>query len=329
MKTRFGYFISLQRYLRVSVFFIIGLLLIVLPGCSATTPPQTQEPGGESSVYGVSVNILGAKDELLVNENWELKEGIQIASADNSISLSIAAGTQLLDKEGNPIKSIEVVVNQNSFPKPENAYIVGQVYDFKPDGATFNYPLKLNLKYFPNELQQGTNDAHIYVACYENNEWNMVRYKQLDVEKDLLTTKITHFCRYAIIAPKQEVKITPSKTTAPTVKVDLLYFHRPQRCTKCLCFERRVSYVVNEYFQDEIDSGQLTFQVLDIGDKENLALVKKYGAVGSQLFINTIINGEEHIKGVQEIWSWDCTSNTDRFDREIENIIELSLYGEQ
>ena len=129
-------------------------------------------------------------------------------------------------------------------------------------------------------------------------------------------------------APGGELS-TPPATTAPTVEVDLLYFHRPQRCTKCLCFERRVSDVVSEYFQDEIDSGQLTFQILNIGDKENVALVKKYGAVGSQLFINTIINGEEHIRDIQEIWSWDCTSNTDRFDIEVKNIIELSLEGEQ
>ena len=129
-------------------------------------------------------------------------------------------------------------------------------------------------------------------------------------------------------APEGETP-TSSPTTTPTFKVDLLYFHRPQRCTKCLCFERRVSDVVSEYFQDQIDSGQLTFQILNIGDKENYALVQKYSAVGSQLFINTIINGEERIKDVQEIWSWDCTRNTDRFDREVKNIIELSLYVEQ
>lgn len=171
METLFGSFNPLQRYLRVSIFFIVGLLLIALSGCSVTTPPQTQAPGGEPS--------------------------------------------------------------------------------------------------------------------------------------------------------------TPSTTTAPTVEVDLLYFHRPQRCTKCLCFERRVSDVVSEYFQDDIDSGQLSFQILNIGDKENIALVEKYGAVGSQLFINKIINGEEHIKDIQEIWSWDCTSNTDHFDIEVKNVIELSFEGEQ
>ncbi len=178
MKTLFGSFNSVQRYLRVFVIFISGLLLIGLPGCSATTPPPTQAPGGG--------------------------------------------------------------------PSSEEA-----------------------------------------------------------------------------------VNLTPPETTALPVKVDLFYFHRPQRCTKCLCFERRVSDVVSEYFQDEIDSGQLSFQILNIGDKENYALVQKYGAVGSQLFINKIINGAEHIRDIQEIWSWDCTSNTDRFDIEVKNIIELSLEGEQ
>jgi len=127
--------------------------------------------------------------------------------------------------------------------------------------------------------------------------------------------------------PEEETP-TPSETTAPTVTVALLYFHRPQRCTKCLCFEERVSDVVDEYFQTEIDSGQLTFQILNIGDEKNYALIQKYGAVGSQLFINTIINGDEHVRDIREIWAWDCTSNTDRFESEIRNVIELSFNGE-
>ena len=183
MKILFSSFNSLQRYLRIFIFYIVSLLLIALLGCSATTPPQTQTSGGELST--------------------------------------------------------------------------------------------------PPQTQASGGEPS-----------------------------------------------TPSTTTAPTVEVDLLYFHRPQRCTKCLCFERRVSDVVSEYFQAQIDSGQLTFQILNLGDKKNGALVQKYGAVGSQLFINTIINDKEHIKDIQEIWAWDCTSKTGRFNREVKNAIEMSLNGE-
>lgn len=120
----------------------------------------------------------------------------------------------------------------------------------------------------------------------------------------------------------------PSSTSVSTIKVDLLYFHQPQRCVKCLCFERRVNDVVIDYFQDEIDSGQLTFQIINIANKENYGLVQKYGAVGSQLFINIKMNGQEHIKDIQEIWAWECTNDTVRFDTEVKNIVEQSLAGE-
>jgi hypothetical protein len=108
-------------------------------------------------------------------------------------------------------------------------------------------------------------------------------------------------------------------------RVDVVYFHRPQRCTKCLCFEERVSYVVATYFHDEIDSGKLTFKILNLGDPENAERAAKYAAVGSQLFINTIKDGEDHIQDIQEIWAWNCTGDVEQFDAQVRNAIEQSL----
>jgi hypothetical protein len=121
--------------------------------------------------------------------------------------------------------------------------------------------------------------------------------------------------------PEQD---TPSDTVD---RVDVIYFHRPQRCTKCLCFEERISYVIATYFQNELDNGKLTFRILDLGDPDNEQIALKYAAVGSQLFINTIIDGEEHIKDIQEIWSWDCTSDEKNFDARVKNVIEQSIEG--
>jgi len=86
--------------------------------------------------------------------------------------------------------------------------------------------------------------------------------------------------------------------------------------------------VVNEYFQDELSSGRLTFTVIDIGDEESNSMVKKYGAFGSQLFINTVKDGVEHIRDIQEIWSWDCRSDAEGFEQKVKNTIEKSLRGE-
>ena len=149
------------------VFLFAGLLLLGLPGCIASTPPPAQAPQNEPSSLKVPFNILGAKGELLVNHDGELEKGIQITSADNNLSLSISGETRLLDTEGNPIKSIEVAINKNAFPQPENAYIVGQVYDFSPNGTAFNHPLRLNLKYSPDALQNAVRNLVVLGQHFE------------------------------------------------------------------------------------------------------------------------------------------------------------------
>jgi len=124
-----------------------------------------------------------------------------------------------------------------------------------------------------------------------------------------------------------EITTTPpdEPSTSQTQRVDVVYCHRPQRCITCLCFEQRITYVVKTYFQNELDSGKLTFGVYNIGDSKNAGIVKKYGAVGSQLFINTVKDGTDNIKDIQDIWSWRCTSNKQGFDQKVKSVIEQSL----
>jgi hypothetical protein len=117
----------------------------------------------------------------------------------------------------------------------------------------------------------------------------------------------------------------PDETPNLVDRVDVVYFHRPQRCVTCLCFEERIRYVMSTYFQDELDNGQMTFGVYNIGDKKNAAIVKKYGAISSQLFINTVKDGTDHITDIQDIWSWHCTSNKEGFDQKVKDVIEQSL----
>jgi hypothetical protein len=136
-------------------------------------------------------------------------------------------------------------------------------------------------------------------------------------------------------ATPSEITTTPSDnaTTSQTQDeslnlldgVDVVYFHRPQRCPTCLCFEERIRYVVSTYFQNELNSGKLTFGVYDIGDNKNTDIVKKYGAVGSQLFINIVKDGTDNIKDIQDIWSWSCRTNKAGFDQKVKNVIEQSL----
>jgi len=127
------------------------------------------------------------------------------------------------------------------------------------------------------------------------------------------------------VTPPAEQPSEPSEATTTPDRVDVVYFHRPLRCVTCLCFEERIRHVVKTYFQDEVDSGKLTLEVLNLGDKENAAIVNKYSAFGPQLFINTVRGGTDHIKNIEEIWSWNCRSDKEGFDQAVKNLIEQSL----
>jgi len=63
-----------------------------------------------------------------------------------------------------------------------------------------------------------------------------------------------------------------------------------------------VRYTIETYFADELASGELVFKVLNVQDPANAAIVDKYGAYTSSLFMNKVVDGVDHIEQVTDIW---------------------------
>ncbi len=121
---------------------------------------------------------------------------------------------------------------------------------------------------------------------------------------------------------------TAAQTQSPLPnRVDVIYFHVNQRCVTCLCFEEHINQVIEKYFAGAIDSGKLTYKVLNAQKAENADIAKKYGAVGSQLFINVVTDGKDHIEDIQDIWNWNCRNNAPGFELKVKNVIEYNLKG--
>ena len=118
----------------------------------------------------------------------------------------------------------------------------------------------------------------------------------------------------------------PSDTSSgPADRVEVVYFHRAQRCYSCIHAEEGICYTVETYFADELASGKVTFKVINVADEENAAVVNKYGAYTSSLFINTIRDGTDHIEGVTDIF---FLGNDEEFVKAVKDKIEKSLEGE-
>ena len=127
-------------------------------------------------------------------------------------------------------------------------------------------------------------------------------------------------------SPAPEVPSTSDTSSTPADRVEVIYFHRAQRCYSCIYAEEGTRYTVETYFADELASGKVTFEAFDVGDKENATIVNKYGAFTSSLFINTIRDGTDHIEEVTDIWF--VLGKDEAFMEIVKSKIEKRLKGE-
>jgi len=97
-------------------------------------------------------------------------------------------------------------------------------------------------------------------------------------------------------------EITEPETPTEIHSVDVVYFHRTNRCHSCTYAEEQIRYTLETYFLDELESGMVTFQSVDVQNPDNAEIIEKCGAYTSQLFIITITDDSEHIEHVEEIW---------------------------
>jgi hypothetical protein len=125
-----------------------------------------------------------------------------------------------------------------------------------------------------------------------------------------------------------QVTITVSyQSSGSADRVDVVYFHRTQRCATCMYAEEQTRYTLETYFEDELASGKVTFQSINVQDEANADIVKKYNnASYLTLCINTVRGGTDHIEEVTDIWL--VIGNDEAFDEVVKSAVEKSLSGE-
>jgi hypothetical protein len=93
--------------------------------------------------------------------------------------------------------------------------------------------------------------------------------------------------------------VTPAAAGSAPVsnadRIDVVYFHRTERCAACLWVEQMSRKVVESSFAPQLASGKVTYREVDVQKPENRAMAAKYRAGGSQLFINYVKDGQNSI----------------------------------
>ena len=120
-------------------------------------------------------------------------------------------------------------------------------------------------------------------------------------------------------------QVTPTPSLGPTGAsyLEVIYFHRAQRCSGCIYAGDTTKYTVETYFAEELADGKLVFKTLNLQDPANAAIVEKYGAYTSSLFMNDIEGGIDHIEEVTDIWF--LLHNDEKFVNLVKGEIEKHL----
>ena len=82
------------------------------------------------------------------------------------------------------------------------------------------------------------------------------------------------------------------------------YFHGNFRCVNCRNIEQYSKEAVEKYFKDELASGKVVFEVINIEEKSNEHFVGDYQLYTKSLVLSLVKNGKEiKSKNLTKVWN--------------------------
>lgn len=154
--------------------------------------------------------------------------------------------------------------------------------------------------------------------------------KKIIISSLLLLTLALAGCNSQANSQNAEVKETApenqqenKKEVTKVDKIEVIDFHGSRRCYSCQTIEKYTKETLEEFFQPELRDGIITFQSINVEEEQNKAIVEKYQARGSSLFINPIVDGEDNI--AEDIQVWRLLANERNFKQYLKTKIDNLL----
>jgi hypothetical protein len=165
------------------------------PTPTPTSLPSTPTPTGTSSTNFTMEYIADR-----VTLDAIVRETIRMNSPDGLASLEIPSGTKVLTRDGKPL---EYIVMQQSVapsnPAPDGR-IIGLAYDLLPEGANFDPPIQLAIKYDPASLPKDAAEGNLSIAYYEAGRGWLRLESTVDTGNHIVRAKLQHFTKCSLLS---------------------------------------------------------------------------------------------------------------------------------
>jgi internalin A len=154
------------------------------------TPAPTPSPAGR---------VMDLSD--IVREDGQALHDINFVTSDGLVRLSIGEFAIIRTQDNQPLAYIGAEACVGPFLAPLPKYhIVGSVYEFVPDGATFEPSLGVTMSYNHTWLPEKVAEEELIIGYYDmaTGQWALLP-SLVDIEHNTVTAQINHFTRFAIL----------------------------------------------------------------------------------------------------------------------------------
>ncbi|WP_292366610.1 MULTISPECIES: nitrophenyl compound nitroreductase subunit ArsF family protein [unclassified Methanoculleus] len=120
---------------------------------------------------------------------------------------------------------------------------------------------------------------------------------------------------------------TISPLNGTVTKVEVIHFTAPNQCYSCVVLGDYAEETVKTHFPEELGSGKIIFDHIDVADPEKKEIVERYGATGSSLWIGTYDDQGGFYKE-QDIRVWYKLNDKPGFMQYLKTLIGMRLAGD-
>lgn len=177
----------------------------------------------DSKIYTVDTAGLATSSMLCIDKYGIVQNDSNISSDNGNIELAIVKNTKLTYANGSILEKLSII-KLASPSKPPVKKTILRVYEFGPEGATFNPGVTLTLKYDPKALTEGST---LELAFWDGYKWKGLE-SQIDATAGKVVTQITHFSQYALLA---EIPLVAAKFEVSNLKVSSMEVKAGEKVT--------------------------------------------------------------------------------------------------
>ena len=159
------------------------------------TPVPTPTPAPTPSPASGIMDLSG-----IVDKEGQALQDINFATGDGWAKLNIGKSAIIRTQDNQPLLSIGAEAAGPSPAPPPEYHIIGSVYEFIPDGATFEPSLSLTISYNHTWLPERVAEAGLVIGYYDTTagQWTLLP-SLVDIENNTVTAQISHFTKLAIL----------------------------------------------------------------------------------------------------------------------------------